>query len=460
MSTAAVSAWSRYRALLGDRAFAGVLASSVLARMPLGMNTLAILLFMRARTGSFLQAGIAVGAYTLANAAAAPVQGKLLDRLPHRQVLLACALIETGLLLALVLAADAGAGSGSLIALVALAGGLMPPVSASMRSLWPAVVYGAGALESAYALDATSQEVIWTLGPVIVGACTALASASAAIVVCAVFGLVGTSLFAAMPPLRAAGRHRVRRAGAQGALRSRGLRALFVSVAMLGVLIGALDVGLPALAAHLNVPSAAGVLLAMLSVGSMAGGLLYGARAWRVPLHTRQEALMAAAALMCVPLLLAGSLPGAILLTMLAGVTCAPVLSCQYALVEVLAPEGSAAEAFNWHTAALVAGIAAGTAAGGALVEGLGVSAAFLLASGAMVLGALSAVAWRGVIGARRRPDLQRAPAVADRVGRQTAGPEPRLRAAPDADAPAQQRRDSIPGASGSAGPAPPPARR
>ncbi|MFZ2050229.1 MAG: hypothetical protein WAU69_04765, partial [Solirubrobacteraceae bacterium] len=94
MSTAAVSAWSRYRALLGDRAFAGVLASSVLARMPLGMNTLAILLFMRARTGSFLQAGIAVGAYTLANAAAAPVQGKLLDRLPHRQVLLACALIE------------------------------------------------------------------------------------------------------------------------------------------------------------------------------------------------------------------------------------------------------------------------------------------------------------------------------------------------------------------------------
>src|SRR5580704_8470151 len=103
MSMLAPSAGSRYRALLGNRAFMGLLVSSVLARMPLGMNSLAILLFMRARTGSFLQAGIAVGAYTLANAAAAPLQGRLLDRLPHRRVLLACALAESSLLIALVL---------------------------------------------------------------------------------------------------------------------------------------------------------------------------------------------------------------------------------------------------------------------------------------------------------------------------------------------------------------------
>lgn len=492
MSTAAASAWSRYRALLGDRAFAGVLASSVLARMPLGMNTLAILLFMRARTGSFLQAGIAVGAYTLANAAAAPLQGRLLDRLPHRQVLLCCAFVESALLLVLVLVGDAGAPSGSLIALAALAGGLMPPVSASMRSLWPQVVRGPGALESAYALDATAQEVIWTLGPVIVGAATAIASASAAIVLCAAFGMVGTCLFAAMPPLRVAGRRRVQRAAAGGALRSPGLRALFVAVAMLGLLIGALDIGLPALAVHLKAPSAAGVLLAMLSLGSMAGGVLYGARAWRVPLHTRHEALMAVAALLCAPLLLAGSLPAAILLTMLAGVTCAPILSCQYALVEALAPEGSAAEAFNWHTAALVAGIAAGTAAAGALVEALGVSAAFLLASGGVGIGALSAVAWRRWIGASGGRGSQTPPngavlptdgaalppngAVLPRDGavlppnRAALPPNravplnegtaaPALRDAPDSDASRPRPRDPTPDAAGPAGRAAPPAR-
>ncbi len=402
---AAPSAWSRYRALLGDPAFAGLLSSSVLARMPLGMNSLAILLFMRARTGSFLQAGIAVGAYTLASAAVAPLQGRLLDRLRHRRVLLAGALAQTALLIALVAAAEASAGSGTLIVLVALAGAATPPVSASLRSLWPQVVGRAGALESAYALDATTQEVIWTLGPLIVGACTAITSASAAIVLCAGVCLVGTTLFAARPPLGLAASRHAHRRSAGGAIRSGALRALFVSVALLGVTIGAMEVGLPALAVHLHASSAAGVLLAMLSVGSMAGGVLYGTRRWRQPLAIRHEALLAAAALLTVPLLLVGSLPEAILLTMLAGTACAPALSCQYALVEALAPPGTASEAFNWHTAALVAGIAAGTAVGGALVEGLGVRAAFLLACAAVGLGAALAVAWRAQIGSAQATD-------------------------------------------------------
>ncbi len=363
------------------------------------MNSLAILLFMRARTGSFLQAGIAVGTYTLANAAAAPVQGRLLDRLPHRRVLLVCALAESSLLIALVLAADAGASSAPLIALACVAGAVMPPVSASVRALWPLLARGSGALESAYALDATTQEVIWTLGPVSVGACTAILSASAAIVLCATVCLVGTVLFAAMPPLRHAGRGRAHRRSAGGAIASGGLRALFTAVALLGVMIGALNVGLPALAVHLKAPSAAGVLLALMSVGSMAGGVLYGTRGWRASLAARHQALLVAAAVLAAPLLLAGSLAQAIPLTVLAGASCAPVLSCQYSLVQALAPPWAAAEAFNWHTAALVAGIAAGTTAGGALVQGLGAQAAFGLACGAVGLGAVLAPVWHGRIG-------------------------------------------------------------
>lgn len=438
MATAAPSAWSRYRVLLADRAFAGLLASSVLARMPLGMNSLAILLFMHARTGSFLQAGVAVGAYTLANAAAAPVQGRLLDRLPHRGVLLAGAFLETSLLLMLVVAGEAGAGSGPLIGIAALAGAVMPPVAASARSLWPQVA-GPDALESAYALDATTQEVIWTLGPVIVGACVAIASAAAALLLCAAVCLIGTSLFAAMPALRVAGRRRRHRAAGVGAIRSRGLRALFVSVALLGVTIGAFTVGLPALAVHLGAPSAAGVLLAVLSLGSMAGGLLYGTRAWRLPLTARHQALLAAAALLAAPLLLARSLPESIVLAMIAGAAFAPALSCQYSLVEALAPEGAAAEAFNWHTAALVAGIAAGTAAAGALVEALGPGAAFVLACSGVGAGAVLAFAWRGAIGAERAA-LSPWPA---------AGEPTR-----------EQRRDRLQGVAASADPAAPPARR
>lgn len=394
MVTVAPTGHFRYRSLLSDRAFASLLATAVLARLPLGMNSLAILLFMRSHTGSFLYAGVAVGAYTLASAGAAPILGRLLDRLRHARVLMGCVLAEGALLLALVAAAEAGLDRAPLVALAALAGMAMPPVSASLRSLWPQVVSGPGALETTYALDATTQEVIWTLGPVLVGLSAALASAAATIVLCVAIGLIGTLLFVAMPAVRAQGAmcaqgaERVDRRLPGGAIRSGPLRALLLAAVALGLWIGALQVGLPALAVHLKAPAAAGVLLAVLSFGSMIGGLLYGMRSWHLSLRARHQALLCAVALLSVPLLIVGSLPEAIALSLIAGLACAPVLSCQYSLVQALAPTGSISEAFNWHTASLVAGVAAGTALGGALVEALGVPAALAFSCVTAALGA------------------------------------------------------------------------
>ncbi|MGH2831996.1 MAG: MFS transporter, partial [Solirubrobacteraceae bacterium] len=72
---------SDYRSLLAVGEVRRLLLSSVLARLPLGICSLAILLFVRAQTGSFLLGGLAIGAYTLLSAAMAPLQGVLIDRL-------------------------------------------------------------------------------------------------------------------------------------------------------------------------------------------------------------------------------------------------------------------------------------------------------------------------------------------------------------------------------------------
>jgi hypothetical protein len=72
---------SRYRVLFSVPGFSRLLVSSVFGRLPSGMFSLAILLFVRERTDSFLVAGLAVGAFTLAGAVMAPVQGGIVDRL-------------------------------------------------------------------------------------------------------------------------------------------------------------------------------------------------------------------------------------------------------------------------------------------------------------------------------------------------------------------------------------------
>ena len=82
---------------------------SALGSMPIGMFGLAILLLARETTGSFASAGRVVGAFGLANAFGAVAQGRLMDRLGQARVLRAAAVVHALALIALVLAAEAGA---------------------------------------------------------------------------------------------------------------------------------------------------------------------------------------------------------------------------------------------------------------------------------------------------------------------------------------------------------------
>ena len=79
----------------------------------------------------------------------------------------------------------------------------------------------------------------------------------------------------------------------------------------------------------------------------------------------------------------------------MAGLSIAPLFTCQYALVAHSVSEGSETEAFTWVSSALVAGIAAGSAAGGAVIAIGGIGAPFVVGWLAMVVAALFAWAPR-----------------------------------------------------------------
>jgi predicted MFS family arabinose efflux permease len=79
--------------------------------------------------------------------------------------------------------------------------------------------------------------------------------------------------------------------------------------------------------------------------------------------------------------------------TMLAaGSMITPQSATHSAAIEVVAPEGTAAEAFGWVLTAVTLGLAAGQSVSGYLVEHGGPGASFLAASGAAL--AVAAVLW------------------------------------------------------------------
>jgi MFS family permease len=374
---------------IGEARF--LLASSLLGRLPLAMSPLAILLAVREATGSFEAAGIAAGAFAACNAAAAPVVGRMVDRIGQRPVLLGAAAGQGIALVALAFLASDGAGAVALVAVSAVAGLLVPPTSACARALWPHVARTASQRETAYALEAVSQEVAFTSGPLNVAAGIALGSESTALLLAAACSVVGNGLFAATT---LAGGQRGDREPAHhgGVLSQPRLRMVLISVSFVGIAFGGIQVGVAALAVNLHESEAAGVLLALTGLGSLIGGLAYGARAWRGSIDRRYVLCLLGAGISAVPLLLAGSLELAIVLAVVSGVAYAPALSCHYALVQGLAPRQAITEAFTWSNASLISGSALGSALAGWLVETWSEDAAFLLIVVSMGLGALVAM--------------------------------------------------------------------
>ncbi|HLY50036.1 MAG TPA: MFS transporter [Solirubrobacteraceae bacterium] len=385
---------ARYREFLRLPGAARLLVGSLAGRLPLGMSSLAVLLLVHLKTGSFATAGIAVGAYTLSSAFTTPLQGRLVDRIGGPPVLIAFALAQAVGMVALVVAAQLRAPSGLLILLAAIAGAMTPPLSASVRALWPRVAPSTATLEAAYQLDATSQEVIWTCGPLLVAAAVAAGSPAAAVLLSGAITVAGTFLFATAPPARdwrGAGPGSER----PTAIANPALQIVLAATLLLGLGIGAIEVALPALAVHHGSHSAAGVLLGLWSIGSLLGGLTYGGRLGRTRVTARYVGLMLLVAATSAPLIVAGSLAAAFPLSLLAGVGFAPLMACQYSLVGALADRRSVTEAFAWTSTALVSGIAGGNAVAGALVQGGGIARTFAFGCLTQVVAAIIALSGR-----------------------------------------------------------------
>jgi MFS family permease len=368
-----------------------VLATALIARLPQGMTSLGILLLVRAHTGSYAAAGIAVGAYDFATAAGGPLVGRLVDRFGRRRVLGPGAALQTLVLVALVLAAQAGAGAGPLVALSALAGALWPPIAPSVRALLRDLVRDAKVRETAYALESVVQELVWITGPLVVAGVIAFASPATAVLLSGVVSVCGTMLFISSPAAHGRGSGEARHERAR-VLAVPELRAMLGPIFLNGVAIGTIAVGLPALALHAGSRPASGLMLALWSVGSIAGGLWYGSRDWNASLTARYRALLWTGVICMAPLIAARTIPEGLVGAMLAGLVIAPVFSCQYTLIGRTVPAGVENEAFTWVSSALVGGLAVGSAVGGGAVSAAGVGAPFVLAVMAMGLAALSAL--------------------------------------------------------------------
>lgn len=373
--------------------------AAILARLPIGINGIAVVLFLRAEGTSFGVAGAAAGGLALGSALGAPVAARLIDRAGVR-VLLALAGAHAGGLAVLIALGLADAPAGAIVAAAALTGCALPPISSVLRAGYPRLLRGRPDLvQSAFALDSVLTEVIFIGGPLLTALLIWLVAPAAALVLSAVAVVSGTIAFlAALPPHAVAPSTAGRERDIAGALRSPGMRTLLMAMLPVGFAFGAIEVALPAFAYSEGNRHLAAVLIAIWAMGSAAGGFAYGARPRRrelAHLHLLVAALVpvvfAALALATSPVVMA-------LLLIPAGLPIAPLIATRNELAGRVAPPGSETEAYTWPLTALVSGVALGAAVSGALSDGPGWRMAVLVAAGAAAVGAMIAASRRATL--------------------------------------------------------------
>ncbi|MGY1594779.1 MFS transporter [Geodermatophilus sp. SYSU D00708] len=378
-----------------------LLVAGFAGRLPSAMVPLALLLMVQQQTGSYAVAGLASAVHGIAMAAMAPVLGRLADRRTPRPVLLAQAAAYPLLLALLVAVVLGGAPTPVVVAAAAVAGAGTPLVSGTVRALWSRVdprVRG-----TAFALDATATELVFVAGPTVVAALAVLVGAAWAVGVAgtlAVGGALGIATSRAMRgwvPAPAA-----ERTSPLATVLAPGMPRVLVSGSALMLGFGALEVAVPAFADAAGAPGMSGVLLALWSLGSVAGGLWFGARVVSVSLPRQYRWLLLGVTIGLAPLTAASDpwVLGALLF--LGGTAIAPTLTVQNSLVGALAPAHATTEAFTWLSTIATGASAVGAALGGGLIESsAGVSGSLVLA----VVGAALAVTATLVPGRRvRRP--------------------------------------------------------
>ncbi|WP_370945218.1 MFS transporter [Amycolatopsis sp. cg5] len=387
-----------YRTALTAPGSRGPVIASLLARLPIAMVGISALLYVQRETGSFATAGLISAAMLIGVALGAVLQGRLIDRFgPTKPLLITVAVFSVGIA-ALVFAIESRMPTWVLLVPAAIAGMAEPSVGSASRALWTRLLPPGPARNAAFSYEAISMEVFFVLGPGFAGLLVAAPWAGTGMIIGSGIQVLGTILFALSPKVRSWKSAEKTSRSMLGALASPGMRTLALAVLGFGIVIGFVEVAVPASATNAGFPAMGGLLLSAWSISSVAFGVAYSMRPWPTPIGQRLPVLLGVFAVLVALLALPSNLWTLALGMLFAGALITPQSATHSTMIEVVAPKGTAAEAFGWVLTAVTLGLAFGQSISGYLVEHHGPGSAFIAAGVAGLLVAVALWKLRGTV--------------------------------------------------------------
>lgn len=375
-----------YRDLAKHQGVYRILFAQLTARMPFGMLSLLMILHIERLHENYAAAGLVLAAASTGQAIAGPVTSRWMGRWGMRPVLILTSIVAA---VAFTVIGVVYMSVPLTMAVAFVMGFSMPPVTPAVRTIYPKMVPG-NLLSGLYSLDASAQEIIWIFGPLLAVVISTQVGTVAGVIVAVAFLVIGGAWFIASPEL---GKVRVPRSRRRlGAVLSRPTVVISMAIELIFVAsFAAIEVGVVASFDHTSIES--GIVLGVMSVGSIIGGLALGHRIIRpLSLSTRLGLVAIGTAMTLVN-------QGSVWLSIslfIAGIGVAPALAVLYTTVSATVKFSETTEAFGWMSTAMLVGAALGSAVAGFAVDQLGPVSAMTLSLIFVVLSALVAFFTRG----------------------------------------------------------------
>jgi MFS family permease len=364
-------------------------STGFVARLPISMMTLGIVLLVSALSGSYALAGEVAAAYVVGNAVAAVPQGRLVDRFGQARVLYVDAVLfalTTGLMVTAI--SDAWA-TPLPHTLAALAGATIAPTGTLVRSRWAHLLDAEAERHTAFAVEGVVDEVVFVTGPALVTFLSTLRSPQSGLLVALALGTVGSVVLAVQrrtePPA-----HPHERGAVRAPMPWRMLVPLTLGAVALGSLFGAQEVATVALASDAGHRSVSGLMLGVFALGSGLAGVVAGTLTFRrTPLQRARIGLvLLAVGAAALPLL--SGLATVSLGLFVTGLALAPTLISLFSFIEVATPRSRFNEAMGFVSTGVSAGLAPGAWVAGIVADHAGGSDAFWVGSVSAVFAAAS----------------------------------------------------------------------
>jgi MFS family permease len=357
----------------------GVLISQLFARFPFGMLSLAFVIHIQAITGSYAIAGIALGAETIGASISGPLLARYMAKYGIRKVIALATSITVTSLVGLAVVPPEPIW---LVALAFLVGFSSPPIQPAARSIYPQVT-PKKLMPALYSLDATAQEIIWVLGPLVATLVAASFGHVAMLVTVAGIQVAGTLWFLVNKSVAKAVIPK-NTAALGKALRN----PKVLAVTVLGLLFVGSFAGVEVGSVALFDKATAGIMFALFSLGSIFGGFLIAPRV------KGKNALAFFLSITLAGYLLILVMPENALWVgsnlFIAGLGVAPALGYLSLLIATGTSGSETVEAYGWTTTGQLVGFSAGSALAGIAIDSVGPSAALLVS---IVFGAFTLIA-------------------------------------------------------------------